>query len=59
MLSVFLLMFALVLFLIAGFGFAPEPWRNRLVCFGLACMAAALLVMRSFGDAGKNLPFWG
>ena len=47
MLSLILLVFALVLFLIAGLvGAAVEPWRNRLVCFGLACLAGAEIVGR-------------
>jgi len=38
MLSVILLVFAFVLFLVAGLTL-PEtpPWRSRLVCWGLAC----------------------
>lgn len=43
MLSLILLVFALVLFVLAAFapGADPNPLRNRLVCFGLACMVAA------------------
>ena len=44
MLSLILLVFALVLFIIAGaFRFAPtdEPVRGRIVCFGLACAVGA------------------
>jgi len=46
MLSVILLVFALVLFILAGaVRFTPtdEPWRGRLVCFGLACAVGAVL----------------
>jgi hypothetical protein len=48
MLSLILLVFALVLFIIAGaFNYAGPsdwPWRNRLICFGLACWVASELV---------------
>ncbi len=40
MLSLILLVFALVLFVVAGFG-AAEPWRGRLLCCGLACWVGA------------------
>ncbi len=46
MLSLILLVFALVLFLIAGFVSPVEPWRGRLLCFGLACLAASELAAR-------------
>ena len=39
-LSLILLMFALVFFVIAALAPA-EPWRWRLLCFGLACIAGA------------------
>jgi hypothetical protein len=43
MLSLILLVFALVLFVLAAFVNQPDPSpaRGRLVCFGLACMVAA------------------
>lgn len=45
MLSLILLVFALVLFVVAAFvNPAPEPWRNRLICFGLACWVGAEIV---------------
>jgi hypothetical protein len=45
MLSLILLVFALVLFVLAGLiNPANEPWRTRLVCFGLACLAGAEIV---------------
>jgi hypothetical protein len=47
MLSLILLVFALVLFLIAAFVNPVEPWRGKLLCFGLACMAGAELVGRA------------
>jgi hypothetical protein len=46
MLSLILLVFALVLFLLAAWVNPPDPWRGRLMCFGLACMAGADLVAR-------------
>ncbi len=52
MLSLILMVFALVLFIIAGsFAYAvPDwPWRNRLLCFGLACWVASELVSRGPG----------
>jgi hypothetical protein len=48
MLSLILLVFALVLFIIAGLVNPVDPWRGRLLCFGLACLAGADLV-RSAG----------
>lgn len=48
MLSLILLVFALVLFLLAGAANSPaDPWRTRLVCFGLACIAGAEIVSRA------------
>jgi hypothetical protein len=47
MLSIILLVFAFVLFVIAGAARPEtEPWRGRLVCFGLACLSLASLVDR-------------
>lgn len=46
MLSLFLFMIAIVLFGIAGFIAVPDPWHNRLICFGLACFAGAELASR-------------
>lgn len=47
MLSLILYVFALVLFILAGFLNPPnEPWRSKLVCFGLACIAGAEIVAR-------------
>lgn len=44
MLSLILLVFALVLFVVSGIlNPAVEPWRTRICCFGLACLAAAFL----------------
>lgn len=47
MLILILLIFALVCFIVAGFVGVPEPWHNRLVCFGLACIAGAMLLERA------------
>ena len=49
MLSLILLVFALVLFVLAAFVNPPEPSpvRSRLVCFGLACMAGAEILARA------------
>ncbi len=49
-LSMVLFMFALVLFIVASAP-VPDPWHNRLICWGLACLAAALL----FEKAGPVL----
>jgi hypothetical protein len=46
MLSLILLVFALVLFVVAGFVNPAEPWRGRLLCFGLACLAGAEIIGR-------------
>jgi hypothetical protein len=46
MLSLILLVFALVLFILAGairFTATDEPWRGRIVCWGLACAVGAAL----------------
>ena len=37
MVSLILLIFALVLFVIAGVVNPVDPWRGKLCCFGLAC----------------------
>lgn len=42
MLSMILMVFALVLFILAGLG-VPNPSRFNLVAFGLACWVAAVL----------------
>ena len=47
MLSLILMVFAFVLFAIAGFIAPPtpeSPWSSRLVCFGLSCWVLAELV---------------
>jgi hypothetical protein len=50
MVSMILLMFALVLFVLSGFlNPAVEPWRWRLACLGLACLAGADLMARVAG----------
>lgn len=43
MFSLILLVFALVLASIAGFLDDPNPWRGRLLCFAVACLAGAFL----------------
>jgi 1,4-dihydroxy-2-naphthoate octaprenyltransferase len=43
MLSLILLVFALVLFLIAAASNPPEPWRWRFGWLGLACFIGAIL----------------
>lgn len=43
MLVLILFVFALVLFVVASAP-VPDPWHNRLVCWGLACMAGAELL---------------
>ena len=47
MLSLILLVFALVLFLLAAFNNAPSDPRGRLACFGLACLAGAEIAIRA------------
>jgi ABC-type transport system involved in multi-copper enzyme maturation permease subunit len=47
MLSLILLVFALVLFIVAGFVNPVDPWRGKLLCFGLACFVGAEIVVRS------------
>ncbi len=47
MLSLILLVFALVLAVIAGALNQPDPWRGRLLCFAIACMAGAEIVNRA------------
>ena len=44
--SVLLLVFALVLFVIGSFVNPVDPWRGRLLCLGLACIAGAEIVSR-------------
>lgn len=39
LLALFIL--AAVLFLISGLSITPEPWRSRLISFGLAALALA------------------
>ena len=50
MLSLIFMVFALVLFILAGLSAIPstEPWRSwaRVVCFGLACWVAYELIAR-------------
>ncbi len=45
---ILLMVFAVVLFVLAAFIQPPDPnpWRGRLVCIGLACLAGAELVAR-------------
>ncbi len=45
MISLILLVFAFVLFCISG-SLAPEPWKSRLVCYGLACWVLAEILTR-------------
>ena len=49
MLSLILLVFALVLFVLAAFVNQPDPSpaRGRLACFGLACLAGAEILARA------------
>ena len=44
MLSLILLVFALVLFIIAALVNPVDPWRGRLLCYGLACWVGAEIV---------------
>lgn len=44
MLQLLLFVFAFVLFLVAGLIAVPEPWHNKLVCLGLACLTLALAI---------------
>ena len=47
MLSLILLVFAFVLFVVAAFLAPPEhPWKGRLALFGLACAALAEILTR-------------
>ena len=41
MLSLILLIFAFVLFMLAAFVSPVDPWRGRLACLGLACWSLA------------------
>ena len=47
MLSLILLVFVLVLFLLAAFQNLPSYPGGRLVCFGLACLAGAEIAVRA------------
>ena len=46
MLPIFLFVIAIALFIVAGAIAIPEPWHNRLVCFGLAAFAGAELAAK-------------
>lgn len=47
MLSVILMVFAFVLFVVAGLYQSPNPpWSPRFVCWGLACWVLADLVTK-------------
>jgi hypothetical protein len=51
MLALFLFVISILLFLLAAFQ-VPEPsnpWHNRLVCFGLMCLAGAELASKMPG----------
>ena len=50
MISAFLAILALVLFLVAAFVASAEPSRGKLTCIGLACLTAAEL-LRGIGPA--------
>ena len=48
MLSLILLVFALVLFVIGAFVNPVDPWRGRrLLCLGLACIAGAEILRQA------------
>jgi len=48
MIALILVVFAFVLFILAGFRpEAESPLRSRLVCFGLACLAGAEIIVRA------------
>jgi len=52
MLTLILLVFAFVLFCVAGMAPVSEPpWRSRLACLGLACWVLAEL-LKGMGPAG-------
>ncbi len=53
MISLILLVFALVLFVVAGAINAAEPWRGKLLCIGLACWVGAELVTRALPTLGR------
>jgi apolipoprotein N-acyltransferase len=53
MLSLILLVFAFVLFVVAGLAAPEPPWRSKLACFGLACWVLAELV-RGIGPTGLH-----
>jgi uncharacterized membrane-anchored protein YjiN (DUF445 family) len=46
MLSLILLIFALVLFLISAFVNPVDPWRGKLCCIAFACWVGAELISR-------------
>lgn len=50
MFTAFLLLLAVVLFLVGAFVNPAEPSRGKLLCLGLACVAAAEL-LRGVGPA--------
>jgi hypothetical protein len=47
MLSLILLVFALVLFVVGAFVNPVDPWRGRLLCLGLACLAGAEILRQA------------
>lgn len=47
MLSLILLIFAFVLFMIAAFVSPVDPWRGRLMCLGLGCWTLAEILGRT------------
>jgi hypothetical protein len=48
MFSLILLVFAFVLFVLSGAVNPPEnPWRTRMVCFGWACVALAMILEKT------------
>lgn len=46
MLSLILLIFGLVLFLISAFAVPAEPWRSKLCCIAFACWIGAEILGR-------------
>jgi uncharacterized membrane protein YczE len=44
--SLILLVFAVVLSVVAALVNPPDPWRGKLLCFALACLAGAELAGR-------------
>lgn len=49
MLPTLLFLLSIVFFFIAGAIAVPEPWRDRLICFGLTCFAAAEFTSKMAG----------